>query len=118
MRMYMRQAVFSAEPIKPRCYAVRVYRLAIFARKYVAFLIPTPTSFTELIPSLLSSPTTTYNFEYDTFGNNTKVKIGSSELTENTYAANNGNLLRSDYGNGDRVEYSSSTKGERGPCLL
>lgn len=56
--------------------------------------------------SSVSSPTTTYNFEYDAFGNNTKVKIGSSELTENTYAANNGNLQRSDYGNGDYVEYT------------
>lgn len=35
-----------------------------------------------------------------------KVKVGNRTLITNTYAANNGNLTRSDYGNGDYVSYT------------
>ncbi len=56
----------------------------------------------------VSSPSTVYKFDYDAFGNNTSVKVGNRgnyTLTTNTYASNNGNLMRSDYGNGDYVGY-------------
>jgi RHS repeat-associated protein len=44
-----------------------------------------------------------YNFFYDGFGNQTAVSIGDQNLIQNTYAANNGNLLSSSYGNGATV---------------
>ena len=46
----------------------------------------------------------TYNFVYDQFGNVTNVKVGNASLMSYQYGANNGNLTRSTYGNGDYVE--------------
>ena len=49
-----------------------------------------------------------YLFSYDAFGNTTQIAIKEGEnvrvLTTNFYAANNGRLLRSTYGNEDYVE--------------
>ena len=44
-----------------------------------------------------SSPT--YNFEYDKWGNNKYVKVGSQTLVTNTYKSNNGLLTQQKYGN-------------------
>ena len=41
-----------------------------------------------------------YTFEYDEFGNTRSVLVGTQPLITHTYAANNGLLTRSDYGNG------------------
>ena len=47
----------------------------------------------------------TYQFAYDAFGNQISVKAGNYVLETNEYAANNGNLKKTTYGNGDTVEY-------------
>ena len=51
-----------------------------------------------------TSKTQTYTFEYDSFGNVTKVKVGTYTLVTYTYAANNGNLTKTTYGNGAYIE--------------
>ena len=57
-----------------------------------------------------------YNFEYDTLGRPTVVKVGNQVLSSTTYNAN-GTVQRVDYGNEDSVEYSydefKRTKGIR-----
>ncbi len=45
-----------------------------------------------------------YSFEYDSFGNVTKVKVGNYTLVTYVYAENNGNLLQTVYGNGMVIE--------------
>jgi len=48
-----------------------------------------------------------YNFIYDEFLNSKEVKIGDNiTLINNEYEENNGNLLKSTYGNGDSVSYT------------
>ena len=47
-----------------------------------------------------------YNFDYDQFGNSKKVSVGNQALIENQYEPNNGNLLKSIYGNGNSVGYT------------
>ena len=47
----------------------------------------------------------TYTFEYDSFGNLSKVKYGGITLVTYTYEAGNGNLKRIDYSNGDAFAY-------------
>ena len=47
-----------------------------------------------------------YHLLYDVFGNLTQTKVGNQVLASNTYEANNGNLIRTDYGNGQYVEVS------------
>ena len=49
---------------------------------------------------------TTYSFLYDIFGNKTSTQVGSRTLATYTYGANNGNLMRLTYGNGNRVDYT------------
>ena len=49
---------------------------------------------------------TTYSFLYDIFGNKTSTRVGSRTLATYTYGANNGNLMRLTYGNGNRVDYT------------
>ena len=51
------------------------------------------------------SPTATYNFTYDKFMNPSTVSIGTQTLSANTYEAENGNLKKSEYGNGSSVSY-------------
>lgn len=46
-----------------------------------------------------------YNITYDKFGNRDVVKVGNSVLSNNDYAANNGNLLKTTYGNGFYKSY-------------
>ena len=57
-----------------------------------------------------------YNFEYDTLGRPTVVKVDNQVLSSTTYNAN-GTVQRVDYGNEDSVEYSydefKRTKGIR-----
>ena len=45
-----------------------------------------------------------YILEYDLFLNRTNTKIGARTLMSNSYEANNGNLIRSTYGNGAYTE--------------
>jgi RHS repeat-associated protein len=53
-----------------------------------------------------------YTFNYDAFGNDLNVKAGNRTLITNQYAANDGELTRSTYGNGNYVEnsYTESSK--------
>lgn len=46
----------------------------------------------------------TYSFTYDSFGNKTSVKVGNRTLATYEYAPNNGNLIKTTYGNGNYVE--------------
>ncbi len=45
-----------------------------------------------------------YSLAYDQFGARTAVNVGTQNLASYTYAANNGNLTRTTYGNGDYTE--------------
>lgn len=47
----------------------------------------------------------TYNFNYDDYLRNKSVYINNNKLVENTYEENNGNLLKTTYGNDDVVSY-------------
>ncbi len=47
-----------------------------------------------------------YNFNYDVFNNLISTKIGDVAIASNTYSANNGNLTKTTYANGDFVEYT------------
>lgn len=47
-----------------------------------------------------------YSFNYDIFDNLIASKVGNITLSSNTYSSNNGNLLRTDYANGDYVTYT------------
>ncbi len=46
-----------------------------------------------------------YEFEYDEFFNQSKVKINNKTLITNEYETYNGNLLSKTYGNGSKVNY-------------
>ncbi len=48
---------------------------------------------------------TIFTFAYDSFGNPTTTKVGNYELITNVYGANNGNLQRVNYGNGNYTEF-------------
>lgn len=52
----------------------------------------------------IATNTQEYTFEYDDFGNTTKIKVGNYTLVTYQYEANNGKLLRTTYGNGNYVE--------------
>ena len=52
-----------------------------------------------------------YSFNYDNFGNVTQTKVGSQTLSTNTYGANNGDLKRVTYGNGQYVDYTYDDYG-------
>lgn len=54
----------------------------------------------------ISSPSTAVSLTYDGFGNLLATSIGNRTLNSNTYAANNGNLKSSAYGNGFTIGYS------------
>ena len=49
---------------------------------------------------------TSYYFEYDSFGNTTKTKIGDQVLGTNSYGENNGLLNSFTYGNGQIITYT------------
>ena len=53
----------------------------------------------------ISTDSTNYTFEYDAFGNTTKIKAGDFVLATYEYAPNNGKLEQMTYGNGDIVTY-------------
>ena len=50
-----------------------------------------------------TSKTQTYSFEYDDFGNVTKVMVGNLILVQYEYAPNNGNLIKTIYGDGEHT---------------
>ena len=52
-----------------------------------------------------------YSFNYDNFGNVTQTKVGSQTLSTNTYGANNSDLKRVTYGNGQYVDYTYDDYG-------
>ncbi len=47
-----------------------------------------------------------YTFNYDTFGNTSTIKIGTTTLITNEYENNNGNIKKSTYGNGSMINYT------------
>lgn len=51
-----------------------------------------------------SSDNVNYSFQYNTFGTQTGIKVGSQSLVSYTYAANNGDLTKTAYGNGQYEE--------------
>ena len=53
----------------------------------------------------------TYNFEYDAFGNMTKLKVGSDVLVTYSYNTGNGLLLKETYANGAWVSYGYDNLG-------
>ena len=55
--------------------------------------------------SRINTASTAYHFTYDVFGNTDKISVGSRELVDYTYNANNGKLNTLTYGNGDQVKY-------------
>ena len=59
----------------------------------------------------LTHGNTVYSFGYDTFGNLTTAKVGNKKLFTNQYGANNGNLEKVTYGNGNYVDYSYDNFG-------
>ena len=46
-----------------------------------------------------------YNFAYDSLGNNTEVYVGNQRLIKNTYEPRTSRLLQSEYGNGQNASY-------------
>ncbi len=58
----------------------------------------------------LSTPSTTYTFEYGNFGLRNSVKIGEDVLAAYEYTTNN-ELSALDYGNGDSVSYTYDELG-------
>lgn len=65
---------------------------------------------TEILRSA-SSGDQTYSFEYDVFGNMTKLKVGTQTLATYQYGANNGLLLKQTYGNGVYVTFTYDNLG-------
>lgn len=62
-----------------------------------------------------------YDFSYDDYGNLLSTNVGNAALTNNTYLKNNGELQKTDFANGDYVEYCydnfnriTQLKGENG----
>ena len=53
----------------------------------------------------VSTNSTVYTFEYDVFGNNSKIKAGGSTLASYVYNTNNGKLDILTYGNGHKCKY-------------
>lgn len=49
---------------------------------------------------------TQYNFVYDSFGNQTAIKIGTGNIVSYTYNANNGKLITVSYANGYSIKYA------------
>lgn len=47
-----------------------------------------------------------YTFNYDVFNNLISSKVGDTALVSNTYSANNGNLTKTTYANGDYIQYT------------
>ena len=60
----------------------------------------------DLSLSEIKTPTVTYIFEYDIYGNITALNIGNRTLTEYFYEEFNGNLESVEYGNGATVYYA------------
>ena len=54
-----------------------------------------------------------YSFEYDSYGNRTKTKVGDVALSTNAYNINNGALSLTTYGNGDKIRYGYDNLGNR-----
>ena len=49
---------------------------------------------------------TLFTFQYDSFGNVKSTKVNDKEISLNTYEENNGNLLKTTYGNGQSLNYT------------
>ena len=47
-----------------------------------------------------------YTFNYDVFNNLISTKIGDTAIVSNTYSANNVNLTKTTYANGDYIQYT------------
>lgn len=56
--------------------------------------------------SQITHGTKNYSFDYNEYNNRTKVSINNSTLLENIYENNNGNLIKTKYGNGNEIGYT------------
>lgn len=56
--------------------------------------------------SKITTESTEYTFEYNSFGSTTKISAGSNTLASYTYNSYNGKLNTLTYGNGDGVRYT------------
>ena len=56
--------------------------------------------------SKITTESTEYRFEYNSFGSTTKISAGSNTLASYTYNSYNGKLNTLTYGNGDGVKYT------------
>ena len=59
----------------------------------------------------IKTPSTDYNFDYNTYGLRSGVRVDSQNLATYTYTATNFYLEQLAYSNGDRVQYTYDTKG-------
>lgn len=67
-------------------------------------------SLTEILRTS-SSGNQTYSFEYDAFGNMTKLKVGDQVLATYEYGAGNGPLVKQTYGNGISITFTYDNLG-------
>lgn len=58
-----------------------------------------------------SQSTQSYNFTYDSWGNNTSISVGEQSLATYTYGQNNGYLQSMRFGNGATVAYTYDNLG-------
>jgi len=58
-----------------------------------------------------SSGNQAYSFEYDAFGNMTKLKVGDQVLATYEYGAENGPLVKQTYGNGTSITFAYDNLG-------
>ena len=57
------------------------------------------------------SPSESYSFDYDSYGNVKSTKVGGQTLSTNTYGAKNGALTTVTYGNGDKRNHNYNNLG-------
>lgn len=58
-----------------------------------------------------SSDNVNYSFQYNGFGTRTGIKVGTQNLVTYTYAAHNGDLTKTTYGNGQEEAPSYDALG-------
>lgn len=55
--------------------------------------------------STITRGNTVYTIVYDEWGNQKEIKVGNTSLSKNTYESGNGNLIKTEYGNEDYVDF-------------
>ena len=59
--------------------------------------------------SKITTESTEYNFDYDSFGNQEEISVGDNSIVEYVYGSNNGKLEKIIYGNNFSIEYVYNT---------